>query len=276
MQHKRLKQTPPLSRLVSKEDMDYIIDCDRVSEFRKRLKNKNVSVFARCKDKNFSFLAKNTTFLFADENVSLEIFKYLLDKGLKLEEVDNNGTTSFIQHCYFGNAEIVDMLIIAGANVNAKNKFGISALTYATQYDRIEIVKMLLENGCIVTNELVSVVPHYPARNVLHNAAFQHLSQSHEESRYVALAKLLLDHTRGSFLFDRDEDGCTALDLALQEHWWEGEVQKDPEMVRLLVNYAVRLTLLALSSVRYNKRSRSVAKVLPVELIRVLGEFLFI
>jgi ankyrin repeat protein len=49
-----------------------------------------------------------------------------------------------------GHTEIVQLLLEKGADVNAKNKYGRTALIYATERGYTEIVQLLLEKGADV------------------------------------------------------------------------------------------------------------------------------
>jgi ankyrin repeat protein len=61
--------------------------------------------------------------------------------------VDKNGATALHFASYQGHSEIVKMLIEAGANVNAFDKWYNTALDVASPEGHSEIVKMLEEAG---------------------------------------------------------------------------------------------------------------------------------
>ena len=61
--------------------------------------------------------------------------------------VDENGETALHLASYWGDSEIVKMLIEAGADVNAVNKDGETALYWASLKGHQEIIKILKEAG---------------------------------------------------------------------------------------------------------------------------------
>ena len=58
--------------------------------------------------------------------------------------IDNDGWTTLM---HADNADIVKILIAAGANVNAKNNFGQRALMMTAMMGQIDCVKALLAAG---------------------------------------------------------------------------------------------------------------------------------
>jgi ankyrin repeat protein len=75
----------------------------------------------------------------------------LLKRGADVNLADSEtGDTLLMSAAKYSNTEVVQVLIEAGANVNAKNKLGQTALTIADNKDnswRREIVALLIEHG---------------------------------------------------------------------------------------------------------------------------------
>src|SRR5580658_10003440 len=137
----------------------------------------------------------------------------LLAKGAdgKSQEVD--GTTALMWACYNGDADLVERLIKAGANVAAVNDYGASALQVAAVLADPRIIKDLLKAG---------VNPDSP------NPEGQTALMVVARSSNVKYAKLLLD--AGATVDAREQWGDqTALMRAASE--------AHPEMVKLLTDH---------------------------------------
>lgn len=67
-----------------------------------------------------------------------------IGKGLDVNETSEDGTTLLMEAAQMGNPEIIDILLKAGANVNARNKAGNTALMYTSNLINI---KYLVECG---------------------------------------------------------------------------------------------------------------------------------
>ena len=82
-----------------------------------------------------------------------ELVKLLLAKGADVNAVDDQGNTALMLAANAGEFQIVASLIDAGANVNAKNKEGLTALGLARESksagepSRAEILKRLTKAG---------------------------------------------------------------------------------------------------------------------------------
>lgn len=104
---------------------------------------------------NLNFNATNEngdTFLIAaSRQGSLKIVKSLIGYGADVNAKNNDGRTALM---LTSNLEIAKLLIDSGADVNAKNNNGGTALTQAVNWDRLEIAKLLIDNGADTKNSL--------------------------------------------------------------------------------------------------------------------------
>lgn len=84
----------------------------------------------------------------------LDVIRILLDNGADPDASDD-GDTALLRHSIYGEVEIIEELLCAGANVNAQNKYGHTPLYEAVRNLNLECVKILLEAGAnpnILTN----------------------------------------------------------------------------------------------------------------------------
>jgi ankyrin repeat protein len=83
----------------------------------------------------------------ASEYNYLEKVKQLLEEGADVNAKDDFGKTALMWACEYGYKEIAELLIEKGADLNAQDKYGLTALIYATKWSQKEVVKLLLEKG---------------------------------------------------------------------------------------------------------------------------------
>lgn len=93
--------------------------------------------------------------------------KTLLEKDPELIDAkDENGETPLFRASESGHKDIVEYLIVKGAQVNAQNNANQNALFYAAYYGQPEIVNLLLSKGADFKGvDRYGRSPlHYPAR----------------------------------------------------------------------------------------------------------------
>ena len=79
-----------------------------------------------------------------------EAIKLLIEKGADLNAIDKYGYTALIWACRNNNIEIVKLLIEKGADINAKNFIGYTALIWACRNNNTEVIKLLIEKELIL------------------------------------------------------------------------------------------------------------------------------
>lgn len=87
-----------------------------------------------------------TTMFGAEESVA-----NLIEKGAKLEEVDQNGLTALHWAARYGKESCLRVLLQKGADIDAQDKFGSTPLMLAAENKRLDIVKFLLESDADIT-----------------------------------------------------------------------------------------------------------------------------
>ena len=78
---------------------------------------------------------------------NLEKVKELIESGADVNAKDNSGETALMWAAWYDRAEIAKILIDNGADVNAKNRWGKTALTGAICWGNTEVAKLLEEAG---------------------------------------------------------------------------------------------------------------------------------
>lgn len=75
--------------------------------------------------------------------------KAMLARGADPNAADRSGTTALMLAAAAGGAELVAALLRAGAGVNRQDKWGQTALMLAAGRGRLEAIKILLKAGAV-------------------------------------------------------------------------------------------------------------------------------
>ena len=71
-----------------------------------------------------------------------------MNLGLDIDAVDNDGSTLLHSHCHGRDGtEILERLILRGAQINIPDRFGMTPLLQASKNGTIDAIKLLLRNG---------------------------------------------------------------------------------------------------------------------------------
>ena len=90
---------------------------------------------------------RHTPLIHASEAGRVNIVKFLIEAGANINAVDIDGETALFKSCGKPNHEVTNILIDAGANVNSENSRGETPLFRASLIDNVEIVQKLIEKG---------------------------------------------------------------------------------------------------------------------------------
>ena len=88
----------------------------------------------------------------AGDNPNPEILRVLLNAGANLKTTNNQLSTALMASCQSSNIreDVVKFLIDSGIDINAQDKYGMTALIYASMSAESNIVKLLLSSGADV------------------------------------------------------------------------------------------------------------------------------
>ncbi|KAL8807264.1 MAG: hypothetical protein Q9182_000769 [Xanthomendoza sp. 2 TL-2023] len=80
----------------------------------------------------------------------LDIVDFYLARGADINARDKEGDTALMKNIKYGRNDIVSLLLQRGADVNARNKQGDTALIYASILERYHMIRLLLQGGADV------------------------------------------------------------------------------------------------------------------------------
>ena len=169
---------------------------DQVVEF---LREKGANEWVRSKEE-----ALEVSQGFWDENgkiKSVEEIKELLKKGADLEAKDGDGRTALMWAAMSGELDVVKYLIDNGVDLEAKDGDGRTALMWAAMSGELDVVKYLIDNGADLE-----------AKDKDGQTALMKVA------RYGKLDVVKYLAQNGADLEAKDKDGMTALDIARK---WE-------------------------------------------------------
>ncbi len=95
----------------------------------------------------------NDELLKAAEECSLEEIKTLLDNGADVNAQNKRGLTALMLAVYLGKTDYVKFLVDTGADINAQNNIGWTALMMAAKKGDVASVKILLNAGADVNTQ---------------------------------------------------------------------------------------------------------------------------
>ena len=127
---------------------------------------------------------------------NLDLLRFLLKKGARLEQKNQWGATPLLTACgsRLATIELLDCLIAEGANLSAADQYGQTALILSVIYPKADFIKRLLKEGVNVNQ----------ATRRGHTALFFAVGRNN-----YPLVKLLLKH--GADVKKADRNGLTPL-----------------------------------------------------------------
>ena len=150
-----------------------------------------------------------TPLAFAAAFGNLDIVEQILEAGADINGKVSYGDVPLTQAAIERNKDIMRYLIEEGADVNIPNAFGISPFIGFCGYDDIEFVQLGLDHGGLINQSYESIPKSIPPR---HGMTALQMSVF---NGYTEIARLLL--ASGGDPLIKDSDGKTCLDIAREQ-----------------------------------------------------------
>jgi methionyl-tRNA formyltransferase len=144
-------ETSPYMRIYSTIDYDVIIYFDQLEEILKASQENNLNFIQRKFQDGYSLTEKNSrgwdALIVAAYHNSIDVLKFLLEKGVDPNSFNNNGTSvlmyAMTQAVSSNDFRSMEVLINEGADVNHFDYSGKSLIEYAEEYGNISVLQFL-------------------------------------------------------------------------------------------------------------------------------------
>jgi ankyrin repeat protein len=164
--------------------------------------------------RNADIKSKNEFLVLSSENGHKEIVQLLIEKGIDINQTDEDGRNALHWASANGHKEIVQLLIEKGIDINQTDEDGENALHLATSNGHKEIVQLIIEKGIDINQT------DGDGENALHLAS---------ENGNKEIVQLLIE--KGIDINQTSEYGRNAL------HWASANGHK--EIVQLLIEKGI-------------------------------------
>jgi ankyrin repeat protein len=187
----------------------------------------------------------------------LNSVKKLLEAGADPNAKDHDGDTALMYASIWGHIEVVKELLKHNAVINSKNKDGFTALMYASRYGHTKIVQALIEAG--VPDGTEQGRADINAEDKYGYTALIDASMN----GHTKVVRALLEAGANPML--KNHDNTTALMLA--------SINGHIDIVKLLEEYMALWPLVVQAQMKNNKRITKTT--LPIDLVKEVKTFLF-
>ncbi len=96
---------------------------------------------------NATLASQTTPLILAARQGEASVVQELIAAGADLEAANSDGNTALWAACYAEQLPIIEQLVSAGANINHQNPDGVSVLIYAASAGKTSVVELLLAKG---------------------------------------------------------------------------------------------------------------------------------
>ena len=116
--------------------------------------SEKIQIENKIKQANFVQETKNNKMIEAAKNGDIKTVKFMLDQGTDVDAKDKYNMTALMHASWYGNNGVVELLISKGARVNLNFNGGYgTALMCALRHGHVEIAKLLIKAGACVNEE---------------------------------------------------------------------------------------------------------------------------
>jgi len=91
----------------------------------------------------------------------------VIENGVDLNHIDKNGMTHLMKAASHDDINILKLILKYSDQLNTKDKFGNTALYYATKANKVDNVKLLHQSGAKITDEIYMLALHNGFKNIV-------------------------------------------------------------------------------------------------------------
>ncbi len=192
---------------------EMVIEKSTMSKWFEAAKQNDIGLLKKLLDRNIPLDSKNdqgrTALLIATHNNAIQAANLLINAGADVNAKDNLQDSPYLYAGAEGKLEILKMTIAAGADLKSTNRYGGTALTPAAHHGHVDVVRYL-----VTTKIDLDQINNLGWTALLEAVILGDGGVSHQE-----IVKLLLDAGADRSITDRD--GKTSLDHARKSNHTE-------------------------------------------------------
>ncbi len=138
----------------------------------------------------FSITAQAMELMEAACDGEIQRIQEAINAGADINAQDDNGQSALIWAAYYGHKNIVKLLLKHSAHVNVQDTYGRTALIYAVARGCKDIIELLLKHGADVTLRSESIETALDWAREMHGIS---VISPEEKAKYRGIGKMLLE-----------------------------------------------------------------------------------
>lgn len=117
-------------------------------------------------DNDYHYIRRSSPIVIASDVGNANVVEMLLAAGANINDTDENGLTPLMKASIYNHVNVIELLLSKGLDINKQNIFGATAILYASLHSNKDAMKLLMANGASIYDTIGEV------GNNVYNATF--------------------------------------------------------------------------------------------------------